>query len=67
MTFGPNHVYARVQRENWKDAETRAQYQAIRLGVQRIHAQMKRKLNGAKLCYRGFIKNRRHYLLLGTV
>jgi len=67
MTFGPNHSYGRAQRESWKNAETQAAYRAIRPGVERIHAQMKRKLNGSKLRYRGIAKNTMHYLLLGTV
>ena len=67
MTFGPNHAYGRAQRERWGTEETKAAYRAIRPGIERIHAQMKRKLNGSKLRYRGIAKNTMHYLLLGTV
>ena len=67
MNFPPNHSYARTQRERWGTEEIKAEYQAIRPGVERIHAQMKRKLNGSKLRYRGLAKNTMHYLLLGAV
>lgn len=61
MTFGPNHSYARAQLSSWKAEETKADYRAIRLGAERIHAQMKRKLNGSKLCYRSLDKNTMHF------
>ena len=67
MTFVPNHSYARAQRANFANEEIKASYKATRPSVERIHAQMKRKLNGSKLRYRGVDKNTMHYLLLGTV
>ena len=67
MTFVPNHSYARAQRANFANEETKASYRATRPIVERIHAQMKRKLNGSKLRYRGVDKNTMHYLLLGAV
>lgn len=67
MTFGPHHAYGRAQRERWKAEEIQAAYRMTRPAVERIHAQMKRKLSGAKLRYRGLAKNTMHYLLLGAV
>jgi IS5 family transposase len=67
MTFVPNHSYARAQRANFANEEIKASYKATRPSVERIHAQMKRKLNGSKLRYRGVDKNTMHYLLLGTL
>jgi len=67
MTFVPNHSYARAQRANFANEEIQASYKATRPSVERIHAQMKRKLNGSKLRYRGVDKNTMHYLLLGTL
>jgi len=53
MTFAPNHSFARVQRAHFANEEIRASYRATRPSVERIHAQMKRKLNGAELALPG--------------
>jgi len=54
-------------RPHFANEEIRASYRVTRPSVERIHAQMKRKLNGAKLRYRGVAKHTMHSLLLGAV
>ena len=47
--------------------ELRASYNTYRPTVERVHAQMKRKLPGSKLRYRGLARNQMHYSLLAAV
>ncbi len=47
--------------------ELRERYNTHRPTVERVHAQMKRKLSGSKLRYRGLDANTMHYSLLAAV
>jgi hypothetical protein len=56
---------------NWEAragfGELKASYNTYRPTVERVHAQMKRKLPGSKLRYRGLASNQMHYSLLAVV
>jgi hypothetical protein len=67
VTITLNHSCGKAQRERWNSKEITAKYRAIRPRVEGIHAQMKHKLNGAKLRFWGLTKNTMCYLLLGAV
>lgn len=64
LTFTPATWHGITQRAHFGDAAIRADYQRTRPNVERIHAQLKRKLSGARLRYRGLVRNRLHFELL---
>lgn len=67
ITFGSNHRYNQQARRNWEDSSTKDDYNANRPSVERIHAQMKRKMSSSKIRYRGVLKNDIYYSLIAAV
>lgn len=67
ITFGSNHRYNQQARRNWEDSSTKDDYNASRPSVERIHAQMKRKMSSSKIRYRGILKNDVYYSLVAAV
>ena len=67
ITFGPNHKYNQQARSNFKDSFVKDDYNATRPSVERIHAQMKRKMPSSKIRYRGILKNDIYYCLIAAV
>ncbi|ACU54756.1 transposase IS4 family protein [Acidimicrobium ferrooxidans DSM 10331] len=64
LTFTPATWHAISQRAHFGDPAVRLDYQRTRPNVERIHAQLKRKLSGARLRYLGLVRNRLHFELL---
>jgi len=64
LTFTPATWHGIEQRAHFGNAAIRADYQRTRPNVERIWAQLKRKLSGARLRYRGLVRNRLHLELL---
>lgn len=64
ITFSPNHKFNQQIRKDWKNLK--ADYDANRPSVERIHAQMKRKMSCSKLRYRGVVKNDVYYSLVAA-
>ncbi len=67
ITFGSNHRYNQQARRNWEDSFIKDDYNANRPSVERIHAQMKRKMSSSKVRYRGILKNDIYYSLVAAV
>lgn len=55
------YLINRSARQHFADPAVRSDYNANRPTVERIHAQMKRKLNSSKVRYRGITKNAMFY------
>ena len=66
ITFSPNHKYNQQIRKDWENSFTKDDYNANRPSVERIHAQMKRKMSYSKLRYRGVVKNDVYYSLVAA-
>jgi hypothetical protein len=64
LTFTPATWHGIGQRAHFGNAAIRADYQRTRPNVERIWAQLKRKLSGARLRYRGLVRNRLHLELV---
>lgn len=61
VTIDSAYLINRSARRHFADPAVRADYNANRPTVERIHAQMKRKMNSAKVRYRGIAKNAMYY------
>ena len=66
ITFSPNHQYNQRSRKDWENSFIREDYNTNRPSVERVHAQMKRKMSSSKLRYRGLLKNDIYYSLIAA-
>jgi len=64
LTFTPATWHGIEQRARFGNAAVRLDYQRTRPNVERIWAQLKRKLSGARLRYLGLVRNRLHLELV---
>lgn len=65
MVFSAHHQINQRARQDFS-GDLKASYNTHRPTVERIHAQMKRKLSSAKVGYRGVRKNDMFYALLAA-
>ena len=56
-----NYLINRKARQHFKDPAVKKDYDSNRPTVERVHAQMKRKMNSSKVRYRGIAKNAMYY------
>ncbi len=61
LTVDSNYLINREARQHFKDPGIKKDYDSNRPTVERIHAQMKRKMNSSKVRYRGIAKNAMYY------
>lgn len=61
LSADSNYLINRKARQRFADPAVKADNDANRPAVERVHAQMKRKMNSSKVRYRGIAKNAIYY------